>query len=154
MRSAVGQVSVRAHNNLPPPLCWLRISRNTWGEICATYTHTNTHPQTRITCGADSDYRAAQTEKVCEQPGVLPCLSPHPSIPADKNTYPTHTTPKTEQRAPTSPPSSLCPVCPSLFCPLFLFHLCQLHPISSTAPVPGLQREPSRSRSLSQSFTG
>lgn len=93
--------------------------------------------------------------QVCGSPGVLPCLSPYPSIPADKNTCPTHTsTPNKGQNVPPSLPSSLHPFSLSLFSPLSLSHLCPPHPISSTAPAPGLRKEPFPTLSLSRCFTG
>lgn len=99
--------------------------RDTWGWCAHANTTTHTHPW--ITCGADLDYRATQTEKVCGQPGGLPCLCPHPSAPADRHTRPIHTSIQDRRgtitlRPPSSPPLSRSP--PSL--------------IWSTVPAPGL----------------
>lgn len=93
--------------------------------------------------------------QVCGSPGLLPCLSPHPSIPVDKNTCPTHTsTPNKGQNISPLPPSSLHPSFLSLFSALSSSHLCLPHPISSTAPAPGLRNELFPTLSLSQRFTG
>lgn len=93
--------------------------------------------------------------QVCGLPGVLPCLSPHPSIPADENTCPTHSSiPTKGQNATPSLFSSLHLSSLSHLSSLFSSPLCIPRPISSTAPVPGLRKEPFPTLSLSQRSIG